>query len=146
MTTTTHTTTPATDSVATITARLEHINLTVSDPERTAAMLVDLFGWHVRWEGASIHDGRTIHVGTDDDYLALYTMPAAEGSDPIATNSYGLTGGLNHVALVVSDLDEAERRVEAAGYVPTNHADYEPGRRFYFRDHDGIEFEIVSYD
>ncbi|MEM7190453.1 MAG: VOC family protein, partial [Pseudomonadota bacterium] len=23
--------------------------------------------------------------------------------------------------------------------------DYEPGRRFYFADHDGIEFEVVSY-
>ncbi len=26
-----------------------------------------------------------------------------------------------------------------------SHADYEPGRRFYFHDEDGIEFEVVSY-
>ena len=27
-----------------------------------------------------------------------------------------------------------------------NHGDYEPGRRFYFFDWDGIEFEVVSYE
>ncbi|MGJ8556368.1 MAG: VOC family protein, partial [Sulfitobacter geojensis] len=28
----------------------------------------------------------------------------------------------------------------------SNHADYEPGRRFYFHDTDGVEFEVVQYD
>ncbi|HBR42432.1 MAG TPA: glyoxalase, partial [Sulfitobacter pontiacus] len=31
-------------------------------------------------------------------------------------------------------------------FTPVNHADYEPGRRFYFRDHDGVEYELVQYD
>ena len=35
--------------------------------------------------------------------------------------------------------------VVEAGFKPINHADYEPGRRFYFHDHDGIEYEVVSY-
>ena len=52
---------------------------------------------------------------------------------------------LNHIGLVVDDLDGAEAVVAAAGLVPFNHMDYEPGRRFYFFDWDGIEFEIVSY-
>ncbi len=124
------------------TGTLEHVNLTVSDPERTAAMLVDLFDWHVRWKGGSIHDGHTIHVGTDIDYLALYTMP---GSAVGLVDSYRQVAGLNHIAIVVDDLDALEDRVVAAGFVPTNHADYEPGRRFYFRDHDNVEYEIVSY-
>lgn len=124
------------------TARLEHINLTVSDPERTAAMLIELFDWHIRWQGGSIHDGRTVHVGTEDDYLALYTMPEST-TDPV--DSYRQVAGLNHVALVVDDLDAIEQRVIDAGFVPTNHADYEPGRRFYFHDHDHVEFEVVSY-
>ena len=33
----------------------------------------------------------------------------------------------------------------AAGLTPFSHGDYAPGRRFYFFDWDGIEFEIVSY-
>ncbi len=49
------------------------------------------------------------------------------------------------MGIVVDDLDAVEQRVIAAGLTPTNHDDYEPGRRFYFDDPDGIEFEIVSY-
>ncbi|HKR90939.1 hypothetical protein [Novosphingobium sp.] len=50
------------------------------------------------------------------------------------------------MGLLVDDLDAAERVVSAAGLQPFNHADYPPGRRFYFFDWDGIEFEIVSYE
>ena len=51
----------------------------------------------------------------------------------------------NRIDLVVDDLDTTEAQVRDAGFEPYSHADYEPGRRFYFRDQDGIEFEIVSY-
>jgi hypothetical protein len=46
---------------------------------------------------------------------------------------------------VVEDLDLIEKRVIAAGFAPYNHGDYEPGKRFYFNDHDDIEYEVVSY-
>jgi hypothetical protein len=29
-------------------ARLEHLNVTVRDPDATAAMLVEIFGWRLR--------------------------------------------------------------------------------------------------
>jgi len=35
-------------------AHLEHVNITVADPKRTAAVLMDLFDWHIRWEGPFI--------------------------------------------------------------------------------------------
>ncbi len=125
-----------------MTACLEHTNLTVSDPDATAAWMCDLFGWHIRWAGDAISSGRSVHVGTDDRYLALYTPKSAAQS---GTSSYDIVGGLNHIGLVVDDIDVAETRVKAAGFEPINHADYEPGRRFYFLDHDGIEFELVAY-
>ena len=118
---------------------LEHVNLTVSDPDRSSILLQDLCGWHERWRGPSQLGGRTIHVGRARDYIALYTHDRAAGPYPKGAP-------LNHVALVVEDLDEAERTVLAAGLEPFNHGDYEPGRRFYFFDWDGIEFEMVSYD
>lgn len=121
---------------------LEHVNLTVSDPKRTAALLKNLFDWHVRWEGPAIDDGYTVHVGTDQQYVALYSPP---GKTLASSNSYTRSGGLNHLGVRVEDLAAAQARVEAAGFTPFNHGDYEPGRRFYFRDHDQIEFEIVSY-
>jgi predicted enzyme related to lactoylglutathione lyase len=60
-------------------------------------------------------------------------------------DSYSHHGGLNHVAIVVDDLDATEERIRKSGCQTFNHADYEPGRRFYLKDDDGIEFEIVSY-
>ena len=124
------------------TARLEHVNFTVIDPDATAALLVDLFDWRVRWRGPAKDDGYTVHVGTDEDYLALYRPPTVPTG---VTDAGQQVNGLNHVALVVDDLDDIERRVRAAGLQPFSFGDCEPGRRFYFRDADGVEFEIVSY-
>jgi catechol 2,3-dioxygenase-like lactoylglutathione lyase family enzyme len=122
-------------------AGLEHVNITSMTPKRTAEMMCSVFGWRVRWQGPSLLGGETIHVGTDDAYVAIYTPPA---SDPEAA-SRRARGRLNHIGVVVSDLETVERRVREAGYTPYSHADYEPGRRFYFRDDDGVEFEVVSY-
>lgn len=121
---------------------LEHVNITVSDPERTAAMLQDLFGWKERWRGAAKDGGESIHVGVENSYLAIYTR---SGVDPGGVDAGAVVGGLNHVGVVVADLDAVEKRVAAAGFKPHSHADYEPGRRFYFDDADGIEFEVVAY-
>ena len=127
---------------STKTARLEHVNITASDPMRTAQMLCDLFGWHIRWEGESMGSGRSIHVGTGDQYIAIYNPGKVTASEE---SSYVVAGGLNHIALVVDDLDDAEARVRAAGFTPGSFGDYEPGRRFYFHDLDNIAYEIVSY-
>lgn len=123
-------------------AILEHVNVTVSNPEQTAGFLCELFGWHIRWQGESMMGGQTVHVGKDDSYLALYTHPETASSD---TSTYATRGGLNHIGVVVDNIDEAERRVLAAGFETHNHADYDPGQRFYFNDHDGIEYEVVHY-
>jgi len=125
-----------------MTARLEHANITVSDAEATAAWMSDLFGWHIRWDGPAINGGRSVHIGTDDQYLALYQPPKT--AEPVKS-SYDIRGGLNHVALQVADIDVTENHVRNLGFTPENHADYEPGRRFYFHDEDGIEYEIVQY-
>ena len=124
-------------------ANLEHVNMTVSDPVRTAKMLCDLFGWQIRWQGDSSIGGYTVHVGADRSYLALYSPSSTRERK---TSSYETRGGLNHVGVVVDDIEDVEQRVIAAGYEPNNHGDYEPGRRFYFDDHDGIEYEVVNYE
>lgn len=126
-----------------MTAQLEHANVTVTDAHETAAWLGRVFGWQIRWEGASIYGGYSIHVGSDASYLALYTPPETTGGP--ADNSYKVRGGLNHLAVTVSNIEETEAKVKAEGFDPHNHADYEPGKRFYFDDADGIEFEVVSY-
>lgn len=123
-------------------ARLEHVNVTVRDPDGTARVLCDLFGWKVRWAGAGMTTGRTVHVGNEDSYVALFSYG---DPDAMGQESYRTAGGLNHIAVVVDNLDATEARVKRAGFLPENHADYEPGRRFYFRETNGIEIEVVSY-
>lgn len=119
--------------------RLEHANITVSDVDRSSKLLQDLCGWEERWRGPALNDGETIHVGEEFSYIAVYTN--GKQHDRFAKGA-----PLNHVGLLVDDLDAAEQVVIEAGLVPCNHADYAPGRRFYFFDWDGIEFEVVSYE
>lgn len=121
--------------------RIEHVNVTVSDPERAARLMETLFGWRVRWQGAARDGGHTIHVGSDRHYLALYTgRDVAYSADDFAKGR-----PLNHIGVEVDDLSAVEARVVAAGLRPFSHGTYDPGRRFYFLDPDGIEYEVVSY-
>ncbi len=121
------------------TGTIEHANLTVSNIERSSALFQRLLGWRERWRGEAMNGGETIHVGDARSYLALYT-------DRLAHERFAKGAPLNHVGVVVDDLDAAERVVLDTGLETFNHADYEPGRRFYFFDWDGIEFEVVSYE
>ena len=118
--------------------QIEHANLTVTDPERSAALFEHLLGWRERWRGPSQSGGNTIHVGSDSTYLALYTHESVAGG-------YRKGVPLNHVGFQVDDLAAAEQVVKDAGLEPFGHDDYDPGRRFYFFDWDGIEFEVGSY-
>ena len=124
-------------------ALFEHVNMTVSDPDKTAEMLSKLFDWHVRWSGPSLGGGRTVHVGTDTHYVALYS-PVKTNPNEVGS-SYTQIGGVNHLGILVEDLDAAEKRVLAAGIKTHSHQVYEPGARFYFHDADNIEYEVVSY-
>ena len=123
-------------------ARVEHVNVTVADPDATAAVLVGLFGWRVRWAGPGMQTGRTVHVGNDDSYVALFSFgaPVISGEE-----SYRTRAGLNHIGVVVDDLNAVENNVKNAGYIPENHSNYEPGYRFYFREENGVEIEVISY-
>lgn len=123
-------------------AYLEHTNLTVRNPDKTARLLVELFDWHVRWQGESIYGGYTVHVGGERSYLALYAH-TTEPEKPI--DSYHRLLGLNHLGIVVDDLDATEQAILSAGFQTRSHADYAPGRRFYFEDEDGLEIEVISY-
>lgn len=125
-----------------MTAHLEHANFSVSDPAATAAWMEKIFGWHIRWQGDALGGGHTVHVGTDDRYLALYVPK--DGTQGRA-RPYAQAGSLNHIAVVVDDLESVEAALTRHGFETGNHQDYEPGRRFYFHDADGIEYEVVQY-
>ncbi|MEO0544018.1 MAG: VOC family protein [Pseudomonadota bacterium] len=121
---------------------LEHVNLTVPDAQKTAQNLIDIFGWRIRWQGPALNGGHVVHVGDEDSYVALYTPKEITGAVSI---NKARALHLNHIGVVVDDLDDVEKRVINKGFRPNNHDNYEPGRRFYFDDDDGLEVEVVSY-
>ena len=89
---------------------LEPANVTVSDADRSSQLMQDLCGWHERWRGKSQFGGDSIHVGDETHYIAFYS------SGPV-TGRYSKGHPLNHLAVVVDDLDAAEKVVADAGLV-----------------------------
>ena len=88
-------------------AILEHINITVLDPESYAAKLCKIFDWHIRWSGSSMDNGHTVHIGSKDSYIALYTNNTS--ADKIRSSSSAYSE-LNHIAMTVEDLDAVEAK------------------------------------
>ena len=67
---------------------------------RRPASWTALFGWRVRWQGPARNGGRTIHVGSADHYIALYSgLGVAYTADDFAKGQ-----PLNHIGVEVDDL------------------------------------------
>ena len=118
---------------------LEHVNFTVSDLDRSVDFYTRLFDFKVRWKG-HLPDGRpAAHIGDDRQYLALF-----EAASPGQVETDMTKVGLNHFGFVVESLDEMKFRLVELGVSPGEELEYEPGRRLYFFDPDGIEVELVE--
>jgi len=124
-------------------AFLEHTNLTVKNPDQIATLLCKLFNWTVRWSGAALDNGYTVHVGGDQSYLALY---AHDDTKTNTDNDYMTINNLNHLGIVVDNLEDTEHRVDAEGLTTFNHVERNPGGKcFYFLIADQLEIEVIAY-
>lgn len=122
---------------------IEHLNITVSSPEKTAKLFCTIFDWKIRWSGPSLDNGTTIHVGGENSYLALYSH--SESNIP-HVNEHTTVRNLNHIGIVVNNIAEIEHKVLAQGLTPFNYREYIPGAKcFYFKVDDDIEIEVVCY-
>ena len=122
-------------------ACIEHVNVTVENPDQVAQLFIDLFDWEIRWSGESKDNGYTVHVGTQKRYFALYAHPKGNSQG----HSFKRHGTLNHVGLVVLDLEQMEEKVKALGLTPESHSNYGPCRSFYFMAEPCLEIEVVCY-
>lgn len=113
---------------------LEHINITCEKASEFAERLCQYFDWNIRWESSNSVSGYTVHVGDETSYLAI-----CEKGDEHEISS------LNHIGVVVDDFLEARERITKLGFSIRTPQVYEPGRRFYFDDPNGLEIEVVSY-
>lgn len=120
---------------------IEHVNLTVTSVDRSAEFYCELLDLKIRWKGKTSGGMNAAHVGDERSYIALFE---AERGGRIEKD-YGEVG-LNHFGLVVDDLDGMKQRLGALGLKHHSEQDYDPGRRIYFMDPDGIEVELVEYE
>ncbi len=124
---------------------LEHINLVVSDIEKTLTFYQAAFPhWTVRGGGASKWYGKPrnwIHFGDDYQYLAF--------NDDGVGNNRDLTGhqvGLAHFAFVTADIQSVIDRLAQAGFaIDKAGAEDEYRSNVYFIDPSGYEVEFVQY-
>ena len=118
--------------------RLEHVNLTVSNLERSIDFYKRLFDVEVRWEGQTSGGTPAVHLGDEHWYLALFKGEAR--NIPV---DYAHTG-FNHFGVVVDDLDAAIASLKEMGAPLDIPEPYEPGRRAYAFDPDGHEFAVIA--
>ncbi|QBG36196.1 VOC family protein [Litorilituus sediminis] len=124
---------------------LEHLNLVVSDIEKSLAFYRAAFPhWHVRGgdEGQWYGKKRNwVHFGDDYQYLSLNDNGEGQNRD--------LTGhqiGLSHFAFVTSDIKGVIKRLAAAGFdIDKDGAEDDYRENAYFIDPDGYEVEFVQY-
>lgn len=126
---------------------LEHVSLTVADLDAETAFLRTAFpDFRVRGGGETAETRWTqhwLHVGNDDQYLALYQARPDAGPPPQAHTT---TPSANHIGVVVDDVESLAARLQAAGYREGHVAPPHPHRkRVYVIDPAGFEWEFVEY-
>ena len=124
--------------------KLEHANITVTNVDQSLAFYSALFDFSVRWSGEVPGELqptiRAMHIGNKDTYLALFEAEKT-GRAPL-----DYTGcGLNHIGFVVDDIEPYRQRLKELEVNIHFEPNYEPGKRIYFYDPDGVEIELVAY-
>ena len=52
--------------------RLEHVNVTSPNPQKTANWMQKFFDWSMQWEGDTQDNGYSIHIEDTNSYIAIY--------------------------------------------------------------------------
>ena len=103
--------------------KLEHANISATDAEAMTRFITSAFpDFHVRGEGLDSYERPWRHVGNDEFYIAIQTVPTKLERKP-----YGNDTGLNHLGWEVDDVTTLEARMRAAGYEPNLKANEPPG-------------------
>lgn len=128
-----------------MTARFEHANITVPDVDAAIAFLGCIEPrFRILHDDRSEQGYRWVHFGTPQGYFALED-PHVDTPDAALKRRYR-DFGVNHIGLVVEDVDATSNRLKAAGYAETHVEERNDHRiRRYFLDSAGMEWELVQY-
>ena len=125
--------------------RIEHVNITVPDIDAAINFLkIVAPDFDVRKDNKSLDSYRWVHIGNENYYFAL--QEAHLDAVPQKRLQPYRNYGINHVALIVSNIEEIEEKLIAAGYQKGIETPVEKYRkRAYYLDSAGFEWELVEY-
>ena len=119
-------------------AQVGHVNLKVSDLERSIAFYADVLGFELRQRIGK--GGAFLGAGGYHHHVGLNTLRSLGGAPPPEGHT-----GLHHVAFVYPDrrsLAVAVRRVLAAGITLVHKSDHGVSEAVYFHDPDSNLIEL----
>jgi catechol 2,3-dioxygenase-like lactoylglutathione lyase family enzyme len=118
---------------------LDHVALAVRDVERSADWYVEVLGFERRFQG--MWEGVPVFVARDKTALALFPAGSEHASPPRKSP------GMLHLAMRANrkNFVAAQRDLTSRG-IAFHFADHEISHSIYFRDPDGIELEITTYE
>jgi catechol 2,3-dioxygenase-like lactoylglutathione lyase family enzyme len=120
---------------------IDHVALAVQDVERSAHWYLEVLGFERRHEG--MWKGVPTFIGKGVTALALF--PAREGAGASTSGREGIT--MLHLAFRANRREflAAQRDLTQRG-IPFAFQDHEISHSIYFRDPDGHELEITTYE
>ncbi len=119
---------------------LDHIALAVRDVQRSAKWYVDVLGFERRYPG--MWEGVPVFVGKERTAIALFPL----GSDRTSTQPRA-PGAMLHFALRADRKNflATQRDLTSRG-IAFHFQDHEISHSIYFRDPDGHEVEVTTYE
>ena len=119
---------------------LDHIALAVRDVERSAKWYIDVLGFERRYAG--MWEGVPVFIGKGRTALALFPLRRDQKSPKLPNPD-----GILHFALRADRTNflAAHRDLTSRG-IAFHFQDHEISHSIYFRDPDGYEVEITTYD
>jgi catechol 2,3-dioxygenase-like lactoylglutathione lyase family enzyme len=120
---------------------LDHVALAVRDVERSADWYVEVLGFERRYPG--MWNGVPVFVGREKTAIALFP----KGSDQANSSMRRPRDGILHLAMRANreNFIAAQRDLTSRG-IAFHFTDHEISHSIYFRDPDGIELEITTYE
>ena len=118
---------------------LDHVALAVRDVERSADWYVDVLGFERRFDG--MWNGIPVFVAREKTAIALFPAASDNSSPPRKRD------GILHLAMRANRANfiAAQRELTNRG-IAFHFQDHEISHSIYFRDPDGIELEITTYE